>query len=697
MCENIDWSNVYNQTDTQLGYNLLESQVKEISNTVAPLWKVVISEQHPISNHTLRSLENCRNTLYMKMKKRKTSKAIEEYKLIKKKIKVKVQAVNKAETSKMFQKRTTKDIWKGVNTLCGRNPSKSNKCTLLDPETGKTTADKEKCANIFASAFQSKVANLTEKVGCKDPLLEEISPKIENQKDTPAPQFTTAEIVQTVKNMKNSSSLGPDGISIKYIKDCAEPLAPVLKFLFDKIALFAKMPEQWKTAKITPIHKKGSKENPENFRPISLLCSLGKVFEKCMLNFMTNNYGHSLPSNFQHGFRSKHSTTTAALTVQNHIAKALENKKKVIVVSTDMSAAFDLLDKDVLIPRMQKLGFPQSICNIYTDFLSNRKAYVECNGVKSKLFNLLLGCVQGSPSGPYLFSLLVDGLSEHMSSVNIVAYADDMYFIYEGDTWEQVSATASEQTQKAMDWLRKTGMVLNASKTEACYFSMCTLSNPPKINISGELIECQKSIRVLGLLFDHKMSWETHIDKVLKEANSRTQAVKHFCKYLSKSENLSIAHGLFFSTFYYGSCVWLTETLSKSLMHRLTVASNACLRAAFGYKIQDISTEDLHKEANMLTPYQRSYQDKIILFWRIVNSCEPYDLFMDLITQGQHLSRTSTFHMQLVASSKAGTFSFSNRLNDSLSLMGDKFLDMSEYAMKKTTKNIISSLVPAKK
>ena len=99
----------------------------------------------------------------------------------------------------------------------------------------------------------------------------------------------------------------------------------------------------------------------------------------------------------------------------------------------------------------------------------------------------------------------------------------------------------------------------------------------------------------------------------------------------------------------------------------------------------------------MLTPYQRSYQDKIILFWRIVNSCEPYDLFMDLITQGQHLSRTSTFHMQLVASSKAGTFSFSNRLNDSLSLMGDKFLDMSEYAMKKTTKNIISSLVPAKK
>jgi hypothetical protein len=412
---------------------------------------------------------------------------------------------------------------------------------------------------------------------------------------------------------------------------------------------------------------------------------------------MDINYGESLPSNFQHGFRTKHSTTTAALTVQNHIAKALENKKKVIVVSTDMSAAFDLLDKDVLIPRMQKLGFPQSICNIYTDFLSNRKAYVQCDETKSEEFDVPLGCVQGSPSGSYLFSLLVDGISEHLSDTNMVAYADDMYFIYEGDSWEQVSATASKQTKKAMDWLRKTGMVLNPSKTEAGYFSTRTLSNPPKINISGEIIECQKTIRVLGLLFDHKMSWEAHIDKVLKEANSRTQAIRHVSKHLSKSENLNIAHGLFFSAFYYGSCVWLTDTLTKSQMNRLTVASNTCLRAAFGYKIQDISTEDLHKEANMLTPHQRSYQDKIILFWRIINSCKPYDLFMDLITQGQHLNRLSRFHMQLVATSKAGTFSFANRLNDSLSMMGDTFLDMTEFSMKKTIRNIISSNVPAKK
>jgi hypothetical protein len=91
---------------------------------------------------------------------------------------------------------------------------------------------------------------------------------------------------------------------------------------------------------------------------------------------MSANFGQSLPSSFQHGFRKNHSTTSAALTIQNSIAKALDNKKKVVVVSTDMSAAFDLLDKDILLPRMAKHGIPPNLIRIYEDFLSDRKAYV---------------------------------------------------------------------------------------------------------------------------------------------------------------------------------------------------------------------------------------------------------------------------------------------------------------------------------
>jgi len=248
---------------------------------------------------------------------------------------------------------------------------------------------------------------------------------------------------------------------------------------------------------------------------------------------MTTKFGDLLPSLFQHGFRKNHSTSTAALTVQNIIAKALDNKKKVIVVSTDMSAAFDLLDKEVLLPRMIKLGIPQTFCRIYDDFLSNRRASVQCGESKSDEIDIPVGCVQGSPSGPYLFTLLVDGIADHMTGVNLVAYADDMYFIYEADSWENVSAIASQNTKKAMEWLKKSGMVLNSSKTEAAYFSSKELSNPPEIKIDGNSIKTKPNIKVLGLIFDRKMSWDTHVEKLLKEANSRTQAIRHIQPHLS--------------------------------------------------------------------------------------------------------------------------------------------------------------------
>jgi len=93
----------------------------------------------------------------------------------------------------------------------------------------------------------------------------------------------------------------------------------------------------------------------------------------------------------------------------------------------------------------------------------------------------------------------VDGISEYLPDVNIVAYADDMYFIFEANTWKEVVAIAAQQTNTAIDWLKKSGMVINASKTEAAYFLLQELSNPPMVNIDSIQIELKKTLSVLGL------------------------------------------------------------------------------------------------------------------------------------------------------------------------------------------------------
>jgi hypothetical protein len=91
---------------------------------------------------------------------------------------------------------------------------------------------------------------------------------------------------------------------------------------------------------------------------------------------------------------------------------------------------------------MAKLGIPTNLIRIYDDFLSDRRAYVQCDQYSSEEFDIPVGCVQGSPSGRYLFTLLIDGIFEYLSDVNVVAYADDMYFIFESNTWEDVTKIA---------------------------------------------------------------------------------------------------------------------------------------------------------------------------------------------------------------------------------------------------------------
>ena len=126
----------------------------------------------------------------------------------------------------------------------------------------------------------------------------------------------------------------------------------------------------------------------------------------------------------------------------------------VIVVSIDMSAVFDLLDKEIILPCTMKLGVPDNLIQIYEDFLSERKGFIQCGQSASAEFDITVGCIQGSPSGPYLFTLLVDGIQEYMPDVNIIAYADDMYYVFESDSWDSVAKIASEKTKEAIEWLK---------------------------------------------------------------------------------------------------------------------------------------------------------------------------------------------------------------------------------------------------
>jgi hypothetical protein len=173
--------------------------------------------------------------------------------------------------------------------------------------------------------------------------------------------------------------------------------------------------------------------------------------------------GDSLPSNHQHGFCPQHGTDTATITIFALVNRFIESKKKSILVNLDMSAAFDLLEKSTLIPKLRAHGFLERVIAIYNVVVQVRHSV-------SEPFDQEVGCVQGSPSEPLLFSLLVNNIYEALQLGKIVCYADDSNLVFEGDSWDEVHKIASTETTSVMDWLQDVGMV-NSLKTEAMYFS----------------------------------------------------------------------------------------------------------------------------------------------------------------------------------------------------------------------------------
>ena len=145
-------------------------------------------------------------------------------------------------------------------------------------------------------------------------------------------------------------------------------------------------------------------------------------------------------------------------------------------------------------------------------------------------------------------------------------------------------------------------------------------------------------------------------------------------EHLTQAECLNVAHFLFYGKLYYYKCLADWYAVKDTDEKNITIASNSCLRATFGYKIKDISTKDLHIKADVLTPNQKSFFDKAVMFWRIVNNCEPHEHFMDLLFHGSHNTQKQNLYMHQSNQGMIGKFASRNRLYDIIPLLCDNWL-----------------------
>ena len=335
-------------------------------------------------------------------------------------------------------------------------------------------------------------------------------------------QVTSDEIYNIIKNFKNKSTQDIRISSLK-IANTSIKFTDTLAKINDKSFTEGVFPEQLKSARVVPIHKEGSRTDVENYRHISLLASISKVYEKLMHSRITNflDSNNSLYE-MQYGFRSGRSCEHALLKDQhNHILLESLSKKQIsLLLLIDFSKAFDMVEHTILLRKLEHYGIRGLALKWMTSYPKNRSQFVSLSGVNSSIKHMQYGVPQGSILGPLLFIIYINDLPNIFNRAKFILYADDANIIINGANIADIVQQLNELCNILPNWVISNGLALNLKKTKYMLLSRQNIELPDEFKILNKKIDRVKEVRFLGVIVDEKLNWSAHI-KTLKSKMSR--------------------------------------------------------------------------------------------------------------------------------------------------------------------------------
>ena len=253
-------------------------------------------------------------------------------------------------------------------------------------------------------------------------------------------EVDAGEVYDVIKNFKNKCTRDTKISSLK-LANTSYNFTSTLACIINKSFQEGTFPEQMKLARVTPIHKEGSKTNVDNYRPISLLNSFSKIYEKLMhtrlLEFF--EYNNSLYEN-QYGFRSGRSCEHALLNAQNTLLDSLSKRQVSLLLLIDFSKAFDMVEHPILLQKLDHYGVRGPALKWLESYLSNRKQFVSLNGAESSILQMDYGVPQGSILGPLLFVIYINDIPNISEFAKFILYADDANIILTANTIEEINS-----------------------------------------------------------------------------------------------------------------------------------------------------------------------------------------------------------------------------------------------------------------
>ena len=415
---------------------------------------------------------------------------------------------------------------------------------------------------------------------------------------------TSDEVEKLIDNLKSGVATGVDNIPAKILKDLKSSISKDISKLVNLSFKMNIFPSNLKHAIITPIYKdKGSHNSSEFFRPISILPVLSKIFERAATNqiveFLEKN---GLLYFSQHAYRKNHSTTTALIETTNFIYSELDKKNYVGLVATDLSKAFDTLSHDLLLTKLQNMGFGYSSITWFRSYLSNRTQQTKLGNIRSSIATTEAGVPQGSILGPILFISFTADFHCNFPNSNIYAYADDTQILLSAKTLQDLKLQVENTIALAQTWFTNNSLKINPTKTEIMVFSNKEIKHPISFSVDDDgttkNIFNKKKIKILGVILDDRLTWHDHIKKVKSRASGAIRNLARTTPHLPLKSRKTLYDALVTPHFSYCDVVWggANRTISSELQR----TGNFAAKAMLGMKKRDSASEAL-KRLNMMT------------------------------------------------------------------------------------------------
>lgn len=516
--------------------------------------------------------------------------------------------------SLISNKPDSKTLWNTVNKITS-NSRKNNEIKHITNAAGEKVSTRKEIADTLNQHYTNvgkKLANAIKKSHHNFESLKDVNPNTIFIRPT-----DEAEVKKFMKELKTHKAPGMDNITSEILKQNADILAPALTIIINKIFVTNIVPKSFKVAVITPLHKAGDKTHPENYRPISIISNLAKLFEKILKKRLVqflNKYEIISPSQF--GFRAEKSTQDALIGLTNEIQEALDSNKRSLCVFIDLAKAFDTVNHLQLLQTLDDIGIRGSANKLMENYLKDRHQYVKIGNVISEKMTVKYGVPQGTVLGPVLFTIYVNDLFKLQSKGKIVAFADDTAILYVDKTWDSLKEKVEEDIQLIKNWFDHKILTINLNKTKYVTFTCHNYNLPTFNNIQVPIshrnkvtIESVESIKYLGVYIDKHLKWHVHIEKLIKKLRGILFKFKTLKQILDTKTLKIIYYGMVQSLLQYGIVVW--GSTSNNYMNSLEIIHKRFLKIMFDKEYQ-YPTELLYAETKMDSLRQLYFKSLVV-------------------------------------------------------------------------------------